>query len=195
MENIINLLGEQEKTKIKIIKLAKSKILFHEEETCDCIGVILKGNISISTYSLNGNEIIYNSLNVGEIFGNNLVFSNDPKYKGSIIAKEDSEIALIYKKELLEILQNNKQFLVKYLEIQSNFGKTLNSKFKLLTMDSVEDKLFFYLSSNGGEIEINSITYLADILYAKRETISRLISRLVKEGRIIRNGKKISIKK
>ena len=194
MENIISLLTEQEKKKTKLVNLKKSQILFNEDETCKSIGIILEGNITISSYTINGNEIIYNSLFRGDIFGNNLIFSSEPKYKGSIIAKSDCKIALIYKKDLLEILQNNQQFLIKYLEIQSNFGKELNSKIKMLTLESVEDRLMFYIQANGGRVQFKSITSLSNALFAKRETISRLISRLVKDNKITRIGNQISIK-
>lgn len=195
MENIINLLTSKEKQLVKTVELPKSKILFHEEEICKCIGILIEGEITISSYTISGNEIIYNSLKSGDIFGNNLVFSNEPKYKGSIIAKSNSIIGLIYKEDLLEILQNNKQFLIKYLEIQSNFGKKSNEKIKLLTLENVEERFLFYLQSRGGKIQIKSVTYLSNVLYAKRETISRLLTRLEKANAIKRIGKEISLVK
>jgi CRP-like cAMP-binding protein len=73
--------------------------VFLEDATCDSIGVVIEGQIDIVSYSFSGKEINYNSLQNGDIFGNNLLFSDSPKYKGNVISKGNSLIAFI-KKEL-----------------------------------------------------------------------------------------------
>ena len=138
-----------------------------------------------------GSEVIFNVLSKGEMFGNNLIFSDNQSYKGDVVALKDSTIVLIKKDNLENILHSNKQFLLMYLNIQSNFGKKLNSTIKLLSFASAEDRFNFYLHESKGEIEFRTVTELADILHLKRETLSRVLTMLEKENAIRRSPHKI----
>lgn len=193
--NILENLTSKQKSLIQTKKYTKDNILFHENDFCDCIGIIISGQINIVTYLEDGNEIIYNSLDSNDIFGNNLIFSSNPYYKGDIIAKNDCEIAYISKINLLQILKNNTSFLLDYLKIQSNFTKDLNNRIKLLSISSAEERLCFYLHQNNNKIEYVTISDLAKQLYLKRETLSRLISKLQKSNKIIKNGNLILLNK
>lgn len=193
MSNIIETLTTKELGKLKFIKLSKEQTLFNENDVCEYVGVVLKGLISISSFSFKGNEIIYNQLVEGDLFGNNLIFSDDPIYKGNVIAKSKSQVALISKENLIFLMQTNKEFLVQFLNKQSNFGKALNSKIKLLSFDGAEERLQYYLFINKNKIRFSTVTALANELQIKRETLSRLLSKLIKEGKIIKDKNYIKL--
>ena len=182
MKTIFDLLNEKEKTLTRTFTLQKDEILFHEGDECFSIGIVKKGVISISSYSYQGVEMNYNTILEGGIFGNNLLFSSDPFYKGNVISKTLSEVVLIDKVALLNILQNNPLFLKEYLSIQSNFSKALNNKIKILSFNKARDRFLYYLSSHNNDVKYRSITSLAVELNLSREVLSRLISSLKKEG-------------
>lgn len=188
--NILTLLKPKQYV---VKKLPKDSTLFYEGDTCKSVGIVIQGNIKISSFLEDGHEVIYNTLKENDIFGNNLIFSSNPKYKGDIIALADSTIALIDKKELLTILANNQEFLIAYLQIQSNFGKALNDKIRLLSIESAEERFYYYLHINNNEISFSSITQLAKELSLSREATSRLISKLIKTKKIKRNKNTIII--
>lgn len=192
--NIIDSLKPSQLKHIEIKDLKKDSTLFRENELCSSIGIVLKGTVSIVTYLENGDEIIYNTLKTNEIFGNNLIFSSKPYYKGNIITNEDCVIALIQKDYLLTLLKNNETFVIEYLKIQSNFTQVLNNKIKLLSMDSAEERFYFYMHENHNKIEYASIKSLAKELYLERETLSRLLSKLIKQKKIIKEDKNIILK-
>ena len=189
MKNIIELLSIDERKNIKEVTLQKEQILFNEGDVCECVGIVISGVIEITSYSYNGREIIFNHLESGMLFGNNLILSSEPIYKGSIIAKTPTKIALIYKNALISLLQNNKSFLLEYLKHQSDMSKELNGKIKLLTLDSAEERFFLYLTTHKGKIKYQTISGLAKELYLQRETLSRLLTKLVKENKISINNK------
>lgn len=180
--NIIETLSRKEKERVKTVHLKIDEILFYEGERCNCIGILGEGSIKISSFAYDGKEIIYNTLKKDGIFGNNLLFSNEPTYKGDVIAKEDTTIYLIYKEDLLFLLQTNRSFLTNYLQIQSDFGKYLNGRIRLLSYDSLKDRLLFFLSQNHGIYHYSSISDLASTLNVSREALSRCIHQLEKEG-------------
>lgn len=195
MSMIIDLLSREEKKLCRPIKLKKDEILFHEGDECHTIGIVIKGIINISSYSYQGIEMNYALIKKDEMFGNNLLFSSEPFYKGHVIAKTSAEVLLIDKKSLLYILQNNEEFLNAYLNKQSDTAKTMNNKIKTLSFYHVEDRFMYYLSTHNNKIIYHSITTLALELNMSREVLSRLISKLVKEKTITKNGHSIVVNK
>lgn len=184
--NITDLLSNKEKKTLIIKSLKKDDILFYELDLCECIGIILEGSVNITSYLEDGKQIIYNTINKDGIFGNNLLFSSNPYFKGDIQANCDTKIALIYKNNLIKLLQSNEQFLIEYIKHQSNFAKQLNSRIKLLSIDNAEERFYYYLHENNNIINIESVSELARNLNLQRETVSRLLSKLIKENKIIK---------
>ena len=190
--DIFSCLTKEEKKLGNLVKVNKNQIVFHEDDRCEYLAIVLSGEINITSYTLSGQEIIYNTVKKNGMFGNNLLFSKNPYYRGHVIAKTDGEIFLINKANLLKILQNNDVFLNEYLSMQADFSKSLNSQIKLLSFDSAEEKLLYYLKEKQ-VVEIDSVSSLAKTLYLSRETLSRLISKLAKEKRIVRKGNIIEL--
>ena len=104
---ILNILSKQEHKLVKGYQVAKNSIIYHEGDLCENVGIIISGKIDIVSYSFNGKELLLNSLKAGDIFGNNLLFSSEPIYRGDVVAKEKSVIAFINKENLIYLLQNN----------------------------------------------------------------------------------------
>lgn len=191
--NILSLLKNSEKKYLIYRKLNKNETLFHEGDRCEDIGIVVSGSLRIVSYLESGNEVIYNILQEGMIFGNNLVFSSEPYYKGDIVAQSETQIALINKDDLLKFLGTNRDFLLEYLKIQSDFGKSLNNRIKLLSMNSARERFLFYLHDHHNVITYQSITQLAGQLYLSREVLSRLIGSLCREKVIIKTNKTIRL--
>lgn len=190
--NILSLLTKEEQKLLEIKTLKRGEILYREGQLCNQVSIVISGQVKISSMSYSGSELIFNVLENGEMFGNNLLFSDNPTYKGDVICLKDSTIVSIKKENLVTILQCNKEFMLSYLNIQSNFGKKLNSTIKMLSFSSAEDRFLYYLRENKDEINYQSVTELADILHLKRETLSRLLTKLEKKNAIRRSSHKIT---
>ena len=175
------------------VSLENNQVLFHENDTCNEIGIVLKGSITIISYDLMGNEILFNTINKDGIFGNNLVFSSDPHYKGNVIARGHTEVCLIGKQQLLSLLQNNRKFLISYLQLQSDTGKNLNSRIRLLSISDVRERVLYYLQENNGTIQFTSITQLARDLNLSREAVSRTVHALSREKIITLDGNTMTL--
>ena len=123
---ILNVLTKKEHQLVKGYQIAKGNIIYHEGDVCENIGIVISGKIDIVSYSFEGKEQLINTLKAGEIFGNNLLFSSEPLYRGDVVAKEKSVVAFINKENLVFLLQNNAEFLNLYLNFQDNHLITQN---------------------------------------------------------------------
>ena len=189
--NILQSLSKEEQKNLEVKSVKRGEFLFREVQLCTTISIVVSGQVKISSMNYSGTEVVFNVVEKGEMFGNNLIFSDSPLYKGDVIALKDSVIVSIKKNNLEAILQSNKDFLLSYLKIQSNFGKKLNSTIKMLSFASAEERFKFYLHENQGTVSYHTVTDLADILHLKRETLSRVLTKLEKENAIKRSPHKI----
>ena len=186
MKNLLDTLKPEQLNQVRLVELDKEEILFNEGDFCESVGVVITGEIEITSFSYAGGQLVFNRLSEGMVFGNNLLFSSDPHYKGSVIAKKPAKIGLIYKNSLIFLLKTNDEFMNLYLRLQSDTAKELNAKIKLLSRPGAEERFLYYLRSKGGKIEYHSVTRLATILSIQRETLSRVLNRLVKEKQIVK---------
>ena len=192
---ILNVLSKKEHQMVKGYQIAKGNIIYHEGDACENIGIIISGKIDIVSYSFQGKELLINSLKAGDIFGNNLLFSSSPVFRGDVVAKEKSVVAFISRENLVYLLQNNKEFLDLYLQAQSDKAKALTARIQLLSFPNAEERLFYYASKNNGVITFKNVTTLAATLGVQRETLSRLLTSLIKRHLIKKEKGKITVLK
>ena len=190
---LLNVLNKKEHKLVKGYQVAKGSIIYHEGDVCENVGIIISGKIDIVSYSFEGKELLLNSLKAGDMFGNNLLFSSEPIYRGDIIAKEKCVIAFINKENLVSLLQTNVDFLNLYLKAQADSGKALNQRIQLLSLVNAEERLFYYASKNDNVILFKNVTTLAATLGVQRETLSRLLTVLVKKHQIKKEKGKITV--
>ncbi|MBO6280008.1 MAG: Crp/Fnr family transcriptional regulator [Bacilli bacterium] len=194
MKDIVKLITKNSGIKYDEVTAKKNQTLFFEGDECKEIGLIISGKVSIISYFSDGQEVIYNTLSRGEMFGNNLIFSSHPFYRGDVVAIEDSIIAYITKEELLKAMSENVGLLEQYLKSQADFSKQLNLKIKLLTINNAKDRIRYFLAVNKNEYKYRSITKLAKELYLTRETVSRTIYKMEKDKEIKIENKTIKLK-
>ena len=192
---LLQVLTKKEHKLVKGYQVTKNSVINHEGDLCENVGVIISGKVDIVSYSFQGKEMILNSLKAGDIFGNNLIFSSEPTYRGDVIAKEKCVIAFISKENLIYLLQNNQEFLTLYLKAQSDFGKSLNARIQLLSFTNAEERLIYYASKNDNVIVFKNVTTLAAQIGIQRETLSRLLTSLVKRHLIKKEKGKITFLK
>ncbi len=198
MNELLNLIKEKDLNKYLIIKeYKKNEIIFSEGIICKYIGIVIEGTINISTITYNNNEEIINVVSKNGIFGSNLIFSSSPLFLGDIVSYTNSKIAFISKNSLEILLQNNKEFLLKYLEILSNQVLIEKNKNKLYLHKNIRDRILYYINyekKKKGQVKIKSIAELARILSLPRPSTSREINKLIKENIIEYKNKEIILK-
>ena len=192
---LLQVLSKKEHKLVNGYQVTKNSVIAHEGDLCENVGIIVSGKVDIISYAFKGKEMLLNSLKAGDIFGNNLIFSSDPIYRGDVVAKEKCVIAFINKENLIYLLQNNQEFLQLYLKAQSDFGKSLNARIQLLSFTNAEERLVYYASKNDNVIVFKNVTSLAQQIGIQRETLSRLLTSLVKRHLIKKEKGKITFLK
>ncbi len=156
----------------------KNDMIFNEGDECKYLSLVLKGSVLINTYTFFEEEYNIITINENDLFGEFLIFHSNPFFLGDVSAFKSTELALITKDKLLNILQNDKTFLNNYLSIMSNKSIAFQQKIKILSQKSIKDKILFFLSETSKRtksktIKIKSKEQLALFLNIPRPSLSR----------------------
>jgi CRP-like cAMP-binding protein len=151
---------------------------------------------------VSGNPIHISTITEGEIYGDILIFGNKSRHiPGNIMTQVPSVIAMIPNELVEQYLLSNSQFLLNFLTLMSDKVYGYNMSSKLLSQDSIRDKILFFLkeerfkqNSNVIQLEMTK-QELATKLHVQRPSLSRELINMRNEGLIDFNRKTITIKK
>lgn len=168
----------------------KNEVIFLENDVCEYVSFIKKGSIYMFSY-LNDKEIRYNFMHEGDIFGNNLLFSNNNIYEASIISSSSTKIYFVNKNQFLELCRSQ-LFLENYLKLVSN--QILNSKHELkyLRTNPLEDRIILFLKMHNNTYTFKNKSSFAELLNVTRENLSKKLKEMKNKSIIKINNKTIT---
>ena len=181
----------------KIINYNKGDIIFSEGDECKYVGYVLVGEVIIHTSSILYNDFLISTIKEGDLFGVNLLFSNNPYYLGTVEANKKTSIKFISKKEYMSFVSNN---LEEFLSYTANKFISLQQRLKVLSQKTIREKILFYLVNKSNLLNTYTIPIpkkeeLARYLKIERPSLSRELANLKKDGFINYSRKSITIMK
>lgn len=177
----------------------KNSIVYIQNEKCSTIDILLNGNIAVQKMDEDGNILTVATFSSEDILGGNLAFSNNNEYPMTIMTVTKSNILHIKKELILELCQNNKNFLVKFLQCLSDKTLLLTDTIKFISMKSIRDKIIEFLTyeyyrQDNQVIELNiSKKELAEKFGVQRPSLFRELRKMKEEGFIDYDHKNIIV--
>ena len=185
---------------INILEFPDKFTIATEGDISDNIGIVLEGKIYVKAYSLGGRNFTLNTIRPGGIFGDVLIYGKESKtYPGALITKGRTKIAFIPNKDFEQYLFHDNDLLLNFLNMISEKAYQMNMKSKLLSQDTIRDKILFWLQQQKVEQKSNTINLqmtkeeLANILFVQRPSLSRELIYMKEEGLIDYDRKSITI--
>ena len=178
---------------------SRNQIIFSEGEKCSKIGIIIEGEIKISTITHHEKEETFTIVKKGDIFGNSLIFSSSPYYLGDITATQKTTICFISKSDLIKELSLHPDLLESYINIISDKAIRIKQQNKLLAHKNIRDRISYYFitlskQQNSNIIQLPSITKLSNELSLPRPSVSRELTNMENDGLILRKQKLCKLK-
>jgi CRP/FNR family transcriptional regulator len=175
-------------------KVKKREILFYEGEPCTAIYLLAHGTVKVYKTTEDGREQIVNVLYERDMFPHIGMFGGSP-YPATAEAMEESLLYSINVQELTALLKGNSALCIRLLQILEGKIRDLQRRLSDVLSKDMKEKIMNTLSSlaksrgtevAGGYSLKMELTHqdLADMVGTTRETASRIISQLKKEGLI-----------
>ena len=177
------------------IDMPKKNIVVYEDEQGESLYIILNGEVKVSSYTMDGREVVFSLLGKGSFFGEMALLDEEPR-SATVTTMQDSRFAQIRRRNLIPLLLRKPAITVKLLtEVATRLRRTSRMLERISSMD-VPHRLYAYLidhcqhfSQQGRDGWCTTVLpthqLLADQLSTSRETISRTISALKKKGILV----------
>jgi cAMP-binding proteins - catabolite gene activator and regulatory subunit of cAMP-dependent protein kinases len=158
------------------------------------IGIILKGEATVSKENAEGNRVIMTVLHEGDIFGEMIAFSGQKTWPASVQAQEDCIVFFLPNDKIVGECEKmcpwHRSLIRNLLCVISERALMLNKKVEYLTIKSMRGKIGTYLLEQYKKTGKRDITLplnrneLADFLNVSRPSMSREICKMRDEGLI-----------
>lgn len=185
-------------------RYAKDDVVFYADESGDVFCLIREGQVKVTMISPEGKEIILKLLGPGDFFGEMALLDDEPR-SATVVATEALELITIWRNDFLQILSENFSIARKVLAELSRRLRSASSRIEsLATMDVYGRlaRLFLDLARDQGKplengyVAVTRPTHqaMANMIGTSRETVSRLIHDLMRQGLLVSEGKMIYLK-
>jgi CRP/FNR family transcriptional regulator, cyclic AMP receptor protein len=193
--------------RIQLLKYKKGQRIILEETEAHGVFFVFSGSVKLTKQDANGNEMIVCIKKKGEIFAEACLFNQQSTcYPATASMLSDGEIAFLNKKELeFELIQQPELAIqmIRYMSEQlQEFTSTLRDIALLdvytKTIKSLERLAMKFKSEDGGFVRYNieiplNVQEFATVVGVSRESVSRVFSKLRKDGFIELRERKIVI--
>ena len=184
-------------------KYPKDGVIFFEHDVGDALFMILSGRVKVTILSDDGREIILAMLSDSDFFGEMSLLDNEPRF-ATAIALHETEMVVLHQRDFLSIVEKRPRVLINLLSVLSSRLRKANRQIGNLALHDVYGRVARILlemaSEDGTRQPDGRITFrrpthqeIANMIGATRETVSRMISDLHRQGYIEISGKNVII--
>ena len=194
----------------EIVKLAvrqvykKDNMILIEEEIGSTIFIILDGRVKISRISDDGREVILSILSEGDFFGEMSILDGQNR-SANVVTLDDSKIMVIRREDFLQMLHDYPQIAINLLKELAQRLRRSDTQIKSLSLQNATGKVastLLRIADDSGKIHLGQVEIprlppqqdLANMAGTSRETISRVLKALTKQGYLKKEGSRLIIK-
>ncbi len=184
-------------------KYPKDGVIFFENDVGDALFMILSGRVKVTILSDDGREIILAMLSDADFFGEMSLLDNEPR-SATAISLQETEMVVLHQRDFLTIVEKRPRVLINLLSVLSARLRKANQQIGNLALHDVYGRVARILlemaSEDGTRQPDGRVTFrrpthqeIANMIGATRETVSRMISDLHRQGYIEIAGKNVII--
>jgi CRP-like cAMP-binding protein len=172
----------------------RGQLIFQEGEDGNALFVVLKGRVKVCLYDEEGREYVLDVIGKDGFFGELALIDELPR-SANAIAMEASDLLVMRRADFTKLLMENPSISIHILKVLAGRLRVADERIKWLAFLNVEGRILKYLLELGERLGIRMKDYIiiergpsqieiANSCGCSRETVSRMVSSLVKKGLI-----------
>jgi len=180
--------------KVILKEFKKNEVILYEQDTNEFMYIILFGKVKVIQTTEDGKEIILATHKSNELFGE-ISLIDGKTSPATVLAIEDSFIAIISRKDFYSLLFHQSRVLEKMLQLLCSRLRESWKRIRILNFKDASQRikmLFLLLSHDNGQktpegVVLNiKLTHqnIADMVGLTRETVTRIIDKWRNNGEI-----------
>lgn len=185
------------KVEVKEVVFAKNEILAMQDEPCNRLIILKKGNVKAEMADPSGKVVKVEDISAPNPLAIIFLFGAKNKFPVQVTALDRVEALIISKQSVIKLLGMNEQLLKNYLDISANFASRLSDKLYFMSFRTIRQKLatyFLNLVGNDNLITLDrSQQTLSEYFGVSRPSLSRELANMAKDNLIAIDKKQIKI--
>jgi CRP/FNR family cyclic AMP-dependent transcriptional regulator len=184
-------------------RFPKDTVVFFENEEGDSFFMILEGRIKVTILGDDGREVILSMLGPGDFFGEMALLDNEPR-SATAIAVEESELLSLHRTDFQTVLTDNRSITVALIKVLTARLRRANHQISTLALLDVYGRVARVIVDmareegrrlRDGRIAFRRATHqeIANRIGTTRETVTRMLKDLERQGLIHIEGKEIVV--
>ncbi len=184
-------------------KYRKDNMILIEEEAGQTMFILMSGQVKVSRISEDGREVILAVMGEGDFFGE-LSLLDGQSRSANVTVIKDAEMLLINRDDFLNMLNEFPQIAIQLLRELAGRMRKSDSQIKSLSLKNATGKVtgtIHRLAEDIGILADNRVSIenlptqqdLANMAGTSRETISRVLQRLMNDQYVTKEGSKLVI--
>lgn len=202
-------LSEVEKDEVRkhiiLRNFRRNEIILHEDDTSNCLYLILSGQVKVVQISAEGKEHILAIHDKGDFFGE-MALLDGKTSPATVVAMRDVRICLIIKEVFSHTVMTNRLAVNEIVDLLCMRLRLAWLKIRVISFEGTEHRIRVVLQELGEKYGIRDsrgiiiglgITHqnIANLSTTSRETVTRFLNKAAKAGKIeILANKKILLK-
>ena len=165
---------------------AAGKLILRAGDPCRSLMILVEGRADARMMGEEGREVLVDKLKAPMLLAPAFLFASQNNVPVEVTAMTDCAVWHINREAFFDFMQQEPTVLRAFLEILSERGRFLSRKMRTFAVNSLRNRVIEYLEANGS---ITSVAAAAEQLGATRPSLSRVLSEMVSEGVIVKDGK------
>ena len=193
----------------KLVRLAARKrypkdgVIFFENEAGDTLFMVADGRIKVTILGDDGREVILSVLGAGDFFGDMSLLDNEPR-SATAIAADDSELLSLSRADFEGLMKENPGIMSTLIRVLSSRLRHANHQISTLALLDVYGRVARVIvdlaRDDGRRLKDGRIAFqrpthqeIANRIGTTRETVTRMLKDLQRQGMIKVSGKEIVV--
>ncbi|MGE4503357.1 MAG: Crp/Fnr family transcriptional regulator [Thiomicrospira sp.] len=189
-------------TQIKYSRFKKNEFVIRKGDESSSLLFLIEGELSVVDINIEGQLFWLATISAGEHFGELGLITGQAR-NASLVATTDVLVGMLRKEDALKLILNHPSIAWKIMHRMAEIIEQNNSNISLINLPTAQERIEALLSkhtvkyANGMNVVENlpSQQTLASMTNTSRETVSRVISKLIKQGVLEKDIKRLIIRK
>lgn len=182
----------------QIYDIAKNEIIARQDTPCKSLYILLEGQLRVDIIDGWGNNVMIEDIIAPRAFATPHLFSKDNTLPATFTVTIKGTLLKATKDSLFKLISEEPGLLKNFLCVTGNCNKCTVTRLRALTQKSIRNRFIVYLlekkrpEKDWVTIEHNH-SQLAEYLCVTRPALSKEINKMIKEGLIYVDGKKVQL--
>lgn len=186
--------------KMRLVPYSKNSTVVMDGDDSHDLFFLIKGGLNVLSINAKGEFVLLATVLEGEHFGELSVLGEAPR-SATVKASSNSLVAILQQKHAIKLIEMSPLVAMRMMKKMAQVIRRNNELRSMYTIKSTPKRIYHYILNESkealnGELVVSDLprqAELASMLNISRESVSRAISKLLKEGVIKKTPGKIVI--